>query len=120
MFGITSKDADNLGAGLKICKKLRILKIYNSKMDDDKFYSVFDGIKNLTGLEILNFQNNMMTDESAETMVKLISGQPHLKKLDLTNNRFGCRQTYFIKSSSVQWVLFLKVGIGLFWAGWAI
>ena len=46
MFGITSKDADNLGAGLKICKKLRILKIYNSKMDDDKFYSVFDGIKN--------------------------------------------------------------------------
>ena len=98
MFGITSKDADNLGAGLKICKKLRILKIYNSKMDDDKFYSVFDGIKNLTGLEILNFQNNMMTDESAETMVKLISGQPHLKKLDLTNNRFGCRQSYFIKS----------------------
>ena len=93
MFGITSKDADNLGAGLKICKKLRILKIYNSKMDDDKFYSVFDGIKNLTGLEILNFQNNMMTDESAETMVKLISGQPHLKKLDLTNNRFGCRQS---------------------------
>ena len=28
------------------------MKIYNSKMDDDKFYSVFDGIKNLTGLEI--------------------------------------------------------------------
>ena len=63
MFGITSKDADNLGAGLKICKKLRVLKIYNSKMDDDKFYSVYDGIKNLTGLEIINFQNNLMTDE---------------------------------------------------------
>ena len=118
MFGITSKDADNLGAGLKICKKLRILKIYNSKMDDDKFYSVFDGIKNLTGLEILNFQNNMMTDESAETMVKLISGQPHLKKLDLTNNRFGCRQSYSKKV--LRWALFMDVRIVLFWAGWAI
>ena len=98
MFGITSKDADNLGAGLKICKKLRILKIYNSKMDDDKFYSVFDGIKNLGGLEIINFQNNVMTDESAETMVKLISGQPNLKKLDLTNNRFSDRTAKHIGS----------------------
>ena len=111
MFGITSKDADNLGAGLKICKKLRILKIYNSKMDDDKFYSVFDGIKNLTGLEILNFQNNMMTDESAETMVKLISGQPHLKKLDLTNNRFGCRQSCFINSCGGRFLWTWKLGL---------
>ena len=76
-------------------------------MDDDKFYSVFDGIKNLTGLEILNFQNNMMTDESAETMVKLISGQPHLKKLDLTNNRFGCRQSPFNKVIRRAFLIYL-------------
>ena len=67
-------------------------------MDDDKFYSVFDGIKNLSGLEIINFQNNVMTDESAETMVKLISGQPNLKKLDLTNNRFSDRTAKHIGS----------------------
>ena len=50
MFGLTSKDADNLGAGLKICKKLKVLRIYNSRMDDDKFYSVYDGLKNLSGI----------------------------------------------------------------------
>lgn len=50
MFGMTAKDADNLGAGLKICKRLRILRIHNSKMDDDKFYALYDGIKNLTNL----------------------------------------------------------------------
>ena len=48
MFGLTSKDAENLSLGLKICKKLRVLKIHNSKLDDDRFYAIFDGIKALS------------------------------------------------------------------------
>ena len=58
---MTSKDADNLGAGLKICKKLKVLRIYNSKMDDDNFYSVFDGLKNLCniGSNINSILNNI-------------------------------------------------------------
>ena len=105
MFGMTSKDGDNLGAGLKICKKLKVLRIYNSKMDDDKFYSVFDGLKNVNSLEHINFQNNLMTDESGESLVKLITGQANLKTLDLTNNRLGCKTAKelanYFKSSSL-------------------
>ena len=47
MFGMTVRDADNLAMGLRICRKLRKIKIYNSKIDDDRFYAVFDGMKNL-------------------------------------------------------------------------
>ena len=50
MFGMTIRDADNLAMGLRICRKLRKIKIYNSKIDDDKFYAVYDGIKSLTHL----------------------------------------------------------------------
>ena len=50
MFGMTVRDADNLAMGLRICRKLRKIKIYNSKIDDDKFYAVYDGMKNLPGV----------------------------------------------------------------------
>jgi hypothetical protein len=50
MFGLTVKDADNLSSGLKMCKKLRVLRIHNSKMDDDKFYAIYDGLKTLVNL----------------------------------------------------------------------
>ena len=50
MFGMTVKDADTLGSGLRVCKKLRVVKIANSKMDDDRFYTIYDGIKNLNHL----------------------------------------------------------------------
>merc|ERR1712018_561474 len=74
-------------------------------MDDDKFYSVFDGLKNVNSLEHINFQNNLMTDESAESLVKLITGQANLKTLDLTNNRLGCKTAKepanYFKSSSL-------------------
>ena len=53
MFGMTIRDADNLAMGLRICRKLRKVKIYNSKIDDDKFYAVYDGLKNLTNLGTL-------------------------------------------------------------------
>ena len=98
MFGMTSKDADNLGAGLKICKKLRILRIHNSRMDDDKFYALFDGIKNLPLLENVQFQNNLLTDESSESLVKLISGPSNIKYLDVTNNRLECVQLSIFKN----------------------
>ena len=50
MLGMTVKDADALGSGLRVCKKLRVVKISNSKMDDDRFYTIYDGIKNLNHL----------------------------------------------------------------------
>ena len=39
--------------------------------------------------ETINFQNNLLTDESNETLMKLMTGQPNLKYLDLTNNRLN-------------------------------
>ena len=50
MFGMTVKDADTLGSGLRVCKKLRVIKIANSKLDDDRFYAIYDGLKNLSNL----------------------------------------------------------------------
>ena len=50
MFGMTVKDADTLGSGLRVCKKLRVVKIATSKLDDDRFYAIYDGLKNLSNL----------------------------------------------------------------------
>ena len=47
---MTTKDADTLGSGLRVCKKLRVVKIANSKLDDDRFYAIYDGLKNLSNL----------------------------------------------------------------------
>lgn len=52
MFGITSKDAENLAIGFRIWKKMRVLHIHNSKLDDDKFYTLYEGLKNLNHLGI--------------------------------------------------------------------
>jgi hypothetical protein len=46
---------------VRICRKLRKIKIYNSKIDDDKFYAVYDGMKNLpaigkASLTLMRFQ----------------------------------------------------------------
>ena len=49
---MTTKDADTLGSGLRVCKKLRVVKIANSKLDDDRFFAIYDGIKNLANLGI--------------------------------------------------------------------
>ena len=58
MFGITSKDAENLAIGFRIWKKMRVLHIHNSKLDDDKFYTLYEGLKNLNHLGIfLNLEN---------------------------------------------------------------
>ena len=50
MFGVTSKDAENLSIGFRIWKKMRVLHIHNSKLDDDKFYTIYEGLKNLNHL----------------------------------------------------------------------
>ena len=55
MFGITSKDAENLAIGFRIWKKMRVLHIHNSKLDDDKFYTLYEGLKNLNHLGIYFF-----------------------------------------------------------------
>lgn len=48
LFGMTSKDSEMLGSGLKMCKGLRKFSIRNSLMDDDRFYNVFDGLRSLS------------------------------------------------------------------------
>ena len=51
---MTSKDADCLSVGLKIAKTLRKLSIRNSLIDDDKFYAIYDGLKNNDNLSMYN------------------------------------------------------------------
>ena len=50
MFGMTSKDSDNLASGLKTCRKLKRFAATNSKVDDDKFYAIYDGLRNVNRL----------------------------------------------------------------------
>ena len=112
MFGITSKDAENLAIGFRIWKKMRVLHIHNSKLDDDKFYTLYEGLKNLNHLgiyiffskimsnfwkqfnlnisiflESIKLQNNVLTDDCMSVMMKLFGGPSTIKILDLTNNK---------------------------------
>ena len=47
---MTSKDSDMLSTGLKMSRKLKRLWIRNSIVDDDKFYAIYDGLRNITRL----------------------------------------------------------------------
>ncbi|TRY67387.1 hypothetical protein TCAL_06440 [Tigriopus californicus] len=87
IYGMTSRDGDYLAVGLKSSKMLRKFSIWKSNLDDDKFYDIYDGLKNLTRLEVLEFSNNFLSDESATSLVRILNCN-QIVHLDLTNNAF--------------------------------
>ena len=40
--------------------------------------------------EKLSFPNNDLTDESVDSIVKILSGTNNIQSLDMTNNQIGC------------------------------
>ena len=108
MFGMTSKDGDNISSGLKSCRKLRRICIRNSLMNDDNLYALCDGLRNSAKLTTLLVPNNclvcesplspfttmhsnsfLQTDEAIPVLVKFLATHS-LKRLDLSNNRLTC------------------------------
>jgi hypothetical protein len=108
MFGMTNKDADNLSAGLRSCRKLKKIYVRNSLIDDDILYAIYNGLKNCSKLSEHIFcisirkissdlffsgtivvPNNCLTDETVPILIKFLSCHP-LKHIDLTNNQLTC------------------------------
>ena len=90
MFGMTSKDGDNISSGLKSCRKLRRICIRNSLMNDDNLYALCDGLRNSTKLTTLLVPNNCLVREQPRAPQPQ-SSTPSF--LDLTMNSDSCRRT---------------------------
>ncbi|XP_023339533.1 T-complex-associated testis-expressed protein 1 isoform X3 [Eurytemora carolleeae] len=75
MFGLTEKDADNIGTGLEQINKIKLISIKNSKVSDSILYMVLDGLEKMKLITVLDFPNNIITDESIEPLVKFITGK---------------------------------------------
>ncbi|XP_023339532.1 T-complex-associated testis-expressed protein 1 isoform X2 [Eurytemora carolleeae] len=86
MFGLTEKDADNIGTGLEQINKIKLISIKNSKVSDSILYMVLDGLEKMKLITVLDFPNNIITDESIEPLVKFITGK-NVRTLNLSNNR---------------------------------
>ncbi|XP_040574349.1 dynein regulatory complex subunit 5-like [Lepeophtheirus salmonis] len=59
LFRITMRDSSNLANGLRSLKKLHSLTIKNSNLDDEMMYEIYDGIRILHNLSVLNLPNNI-------------------------------------------------------------
>ena len=106
MFGMTSKDAENLALGLKICKKIKVLRINNSKIDDDKFYQLIDGFRVLAQLGdwqvfvtlckiYRHYRKKFLLCRSAETTFQRIDRWCHVWVGEIDEWKMSCQSFGF-------------------------
>ena len=86
MFGMTEKDADTLASGLGSCPRLNTLSIRNSKLTDTLLYDVMGGMEKLVNVTVLDFPNNILTDECVDVLTKAMANKS-IKTLNLCNNK---------------------------------
>ena len=88
MFGMTEKDADNLAAGLGSCSQLVKLSLRNSKLTDTLLYDVMGGMDKLANVAVLDFPNNVLTDECIDVLTKSMMNKK-IRELNLSNNKIA-------------------------------
>jgi Ran GTPase-activating protein (RanGAP) involved in mRNA processing and transport len=88
MFGMTEKDADNLASGLGSCAKLTKLSLRNSKLTDTLLYDVLGGMDKLGNVVVLDFPNNVLTDECIDVLTKSMANKK-IQDLNLSNNKIS-------------------------------
>ncbi|NWI90037.1 DRC5 protein, partial [Pitta sordida] len=86
LFNFTKQDCYNLAAAVKICRNLKVFKLTRSKVDDDKTKLLVRNLMDHPCLVELNLSHNVIRDEGAQALGKLIS-HGRLQTLDLCNNQ---------------------------------
>ncbi|XP_029442479.1 dynein regulatory complex subunit 5 [Rhinatrema bivittatum] len=86
LFDFTYPDCFSLAKLLKICKTLKVFKLYKSKVDDVKARVLINSLLEHPSLVHLDLSHNLIGDRGARAVGKLIN-HSKLETIDLCNNR---------------------------------
>ncbi|KAJ8355469.1 hypothetical protein SKAU_G00182630 [Synaphobranchus kaupii] len=86
LFEFTSRDCHSLAKALKSCKTLKVIRVHQSKVDDERCQTLVRSLLDHPSLEELNLSHNLIGDRGAKAIGKLL-GRCRLRKLTLCDNR---------------------------------
>ncbi|KFP85674.1 T-complex-associated testis-expressed protein 1, partial [Acanthisitta chloris] len=86
LFNFTHQDCCNLAAAVKLCHSLKVLKLTQSNVDDDKTRLLVHNLLDHPCLVELNLSHNLIRDKGAQALGELIN-RSRLETLDLGNNQ---------------------------------
>ncbi|XP_041721707.1 dynein regulatory complex subunit 5 [Coregonus clupeaformis] len=85
LFEFTFRDCESLAKALKSCKTLRVLRIHQSKVDDEKCRQLVNNLLDHPSLRELNLSHNLIGDRGARAIGKLLN-RSKLESLTVYDN----------------------------------
>lgn len=82
---------------LKLCPRLKVLHLHNSRMNDDKMHALLSTVP--ASLEVFRFTKQFIKVCSVQFLGRLMKRLPRLRVLDLTENYINAGGCKFITSS---------------------
>ncbi|XP_054255078.1 dynein regulatory complex subunit 5 [Indicator indicator] len=86
LFNFTHQDCCNLAAAVKMCHNMKVFKLTQSKVDDEKTKLLVRNLLDHPCLVELNLSHNLIGDKGAQAVGKLIN-RSRLETLNLCNNQ---------------------------------
>ncbi|XP_041832384.1 dynein regulatory complex subunit 5 [Melanotaenia boesemani] len=88
MFQMTDKDCKSLAYALKSCKTLKLFRLHQSHVDDEKCRLLVKYLLDHPSLRELDFSHNLIGDSAARAIGKLLT-RSKLEVLNMCNNRIS-------------------------------
>ncbi|XP_042246986.1 dynein regulatory complex subunit 5 [Thunnus maccoyii] len=85
MFEMTDRDCESFAKALKSCKTLKLLRLYESRIEDKKCRLLVKHLLGHPSLRELDFSHNLIGDRGARAIGKLLSSSK-LEILNMCNN----------------------------------
>ncbi|XP_034555186.1 dynein regulatory complex subunit 5 isoform X2 [Notolabrus celidotus] len=85
MFEMTDRDCESLAKALKSCKTLKLLRLYDSHIEDKKCCQLVKHLLDHPSLRELDFSYNLIGDKGARALAKLLN-QSKLETLNMCGN----------------------------------
>ncbi|XP_038654841.1 dynein regulatory complex subunit 5 [Scyliorhinus canicula] len=88
IFQFTYRDCFSLAKAIQSCKTLKVLRLPRNRIDDEKLRVLVKYMLNHPSLKELDLSHNMIMDNGAKVVAKLLH-KTNLEKVNLCNNRIS-------------------------------
>ncbi|KAK6488904.1 dynein regulatory complex subunit 5 [Huso huso] len=86
LFEFTYRDCQSLAKALKSCKTLKVFRIHQSKVDDEKVRLLINSLLDHPFLTVLDLSHNLIGDRGARAIGKLIN-ERKMKSITVYDNK---------------------------------
>ncbi|XP_028809153.1 dynein regulatory complex subunit 5 isoform X2 [Denticeps clupeoides] len=86
LFEFSFRDCESLGKALKSCRTLKVLRIHQSRVDDERCRLLVTHLLDHPSLSELNLSHNVIGDRGARALAKLLN-RSQLKALNVYDNQ---------------------------------